>query len=124
VSSDTATLQNTVGTLDSLGIEVVYVHAALVTPELLNLLADYGIEVVGGASPDMARNNWVGTVAVDSSPALIAIWGDLMAGNSGQQLPGSIVLLDLESGLLSEGRMIMFEEIKTDLENDLVLPET
>ena len=124
VGSDAAAIQNAVGTLDELGIEVVYVHAALVTPELLNLLADYGIEAVGGASPDMARNNWVGTVAVDPTPALASIWGDVMAGNGGRQMPGSIVLLDLESGLLSEGRMILFEEIKLDLENDLVLPET
>ena len=122
--SDAAAIQNMVGTLDGLGIEVVYVHAALVTPELLNLLGDYGIEVVGGTSPDMARNNWVGTVVVDPSPALAAIWGDVMAGNGGRQMPGSIVLLDLESGLLSEGRMMMFEEMKTDLEADLVLPET
>ena len=124
VSSDAATIQNTAANLVALGVEVVYVHAELVTPELLNLLADNGIEVVGGASPDMARNNWVGTVAVDPAPALAAIWGDVVAGNGGQQVPGAIALLDLESGLLSDGRRIMFEEMKTDLENNLVLPET
>lgn len=124
MGSNTAAIQNAVDTLVNLGVEVVFVHGELVTPELISLLADRGIEVVGGASPDMARNNWVGTVFVDPVPALAAIWGDVMAGIGGHQMPGSIVLLDLESGLLSEGRRIMFEEMKTDLEDDLVLPET
>ena len=123
-ASDAATLQNAVNTLVNLGTEVVYVHADLVTPELLEILSNAGLEVVGGASPDMARNNWVGTVVIDPSPALAALWPDLLAGGPGQQLPGSVTLLDTEAGLVSEGRIRLFEEIKADLEADLVLPET
>ncbi|MBG0787222.1 MAG: hypothetical protein H0S79_19185 [Anaerolineaceae bacterium] len=124
LNSDAAALKNAAETLMNLGVQVVYVHSDLVTPELLGSLADYGIEVVGGKSPDMARSNWVGTVAIDPAPALTAIWGDVIAGIGGQQVPGAIVLLDLESGLLSEGRMRMFDEMKTELESNLVLPET
>ena len=123
-ASDPATLQNAVNSLVNLGTEVVYVHAALVRPELLESLSNAGLEVVGGASPDMPRNNWVGTVAIDPSPALAAIWADLLAGNPGQQVPGAILLLDREAGLVSEGRVRLFEEMKADLEADLVLPET
>lgn len=123
-ASDAAALQNAVDTIANLGTEVVYVHAALVSPELLNILAGTSMDVVGGASPDMPRNNWVGTVAVDPAPALAAMWADLMAGNPGQQLPGSIILLDQEAGLISEGRMRLFDEIKADLEANLVLSET
>lgn len=123
-ASDPATLQNAVNSLVNLGTEVVYVHAALVRPELLEILGNAGLEVVGGASPDMARNNWVGTVAIDPSPALTAIWADLLAGSPGQQVPGAILLLDREAGLVSEGRLRFFEEMKADLEADLVLPET
>ena len=124
LGSDVTTLQNAAATLSDLGVQVVYVHRDLVTTDLLSVLENYGIEVVGGASPDMPRNNWVGTVAIDPTPALAKIWGDVMAGIGGQQVPGAIVLLDLDSGLLSEGRRLMFDEIKTDLEQDLVLPET
>jgi len=124
VSNDSTVIQTAVANLVALEAEVVYVHGQLIAPELLNLLTDRGILIVGGESPDMARNNWVGTVAVDPSPALTRIWGDVVAGTGGQQVPGSIVLLDLESGLLSDGRRIMFDEMKTDLEENLVLPET
>jgi len=39
-------------------------------------------------------------------------------------VPGAILLLDREAGLVSEGRVRLFEEMKADLEADLVLPET
>ncbi len=124
LNSDSNTIYNMAETLSNLGVEAVYVHGDLVTPDLLNALASYGIEVVGGASPDMPHNNWVGTVAIDPTPALAAIWGDVMAGIGGQQVPGAIVLLDLDAGLLSEGRLLMFDDMKMDLEENLVLPET
>lgn len=124
LGSDAAALQNAAENLYNLGVEVVYVHGGLVRPELLTALENYGIEVVGGARPDMPRNNWVGTVMVDPSPALTAIWTAVMAGSGGQQAPGAIVLLDMDAGLISEGRMRMFDEMKNDLENDLALPET
>lgn len=122
--SDTASLQSVVDTIANLGTEVIYVHPALVTPELLNIIEGFGMEVVSGARPDMPRNNWVGTVALDPAPALTAVWADIMAGNPGQQRPGSIVLLDQEAGLISAGRMRLFDEMQADLEADLVLPET
>lgn len=108
----------------NMAVEVIYVHAALVSPDLLNALSDLGITVVGSASPDNPRNNWAGTVVLDPGPALAQIWPDVLAGTGGHQVPNGILLMDTEAGLISEGRMRLFEEMAADLEADLVLPET
>ncbi len=50
LNSDAAALKHAAETLMNLGVQVVYVHSDLVTPDLLGSLADYGIEVVGGKS--------------------------------------------------------------------------
>ncbi|MCB2214416.1 hypothetical protein KQH50_03360 [bacterium] len=108
----------------NMALEVIYVHADLVSPDLLNAISDLGITVVGGASPDMPRNNWAGTVVLDPAPALAQIWADIIAGTGGHQVPNGILLMDDEAGLISEGRLRLFEEMEADLEADLVLPET
>lgn len=108
----------------NMAVEVVYVHADLISPDLLNTLSELGIVVVGGARPDMPRNNWAGTVVLDPGPALAQIWPDITAGTGGHQVPNGISLLDDEAGLISDGRLRLFEEMAADLEADLVLPET
>ncbi len=116
--------QPVVDGLANLGVEVVYLHADLVSPELLNYLSEIGMEVVGGTSPDMARSNWVGTVALDPGPVLEGFWPGLIAGTGGQQASNAVMLTDLEAGLVSEGRLQKFNEMAADLANNLVLPET
>ncbi len=116
--------QTVIDGMSSLGVEVVYIHHDLVTPDLLNYLSEIGMEVVGGGSPDRMRNNWVGTVALDPGSALEEIWPELVAGTGGQQVPNAILLTDLDAGLLSAGRQRMFDEMAADLANNLVLPET
>jgi hypothetical protein len=55
---------------------------------------------------------------------LAQIWPDITAGTGGHQVPNGILLIDDEAGLISEGRMRLFEEMVAELEADLVLPET
>ena len=106
------------------GVEVLYVEGHLISPELLTYLADKNIKVVSDRSPDTVRNNWVGTVTTDPGPALIAIWPDLLAGTGGAQLPSAVGLTDTDAGLISEGRLRLFEEMADELEAGLVSPET
>jgi len=116
--------QPTVDTLLSNGVEVVYVPGALATPELLTYLDSVNLNVIGDSSPDIVRNNWVGTIKADPVPALRDKWSDWLAGSGGMQIPGSITILDLDAGLISEGRLRMFNEMAADLQAELVLPSS
>jgi basic membrane lipoprotein Med (substrate-binding protein (PBP1-ABC) superfamily) len=124
VGSSADTIRPLLNDYVNMAVEVIYVHAGLISPELLNALSDLGITVVGGTSPDMPRDNWAGTVVLDPGPALAQIWPDITAGTGGHQVPNSILLMDDGAGLISEGRMRLFEEMVAELEADLVLPET
>jgi hypothetical protein len=105
------------------GVEVLFVHGQLASPELLAYLAEVGIKVVGDARPDVARNNWVGTLTIDPGPALVELWADLLSGSAGVQIPGFITVKDTEAGLVSEGRYRLFENMVADLQAGLVLAE-
>ena len=116
--------QPVVDTLAINGVEVLYLQGHLTSPELLTYLADKSIKVVSDEAPDTLRNNWVGTVVTDPGPALIEIWPDLLAGSGGAQIPSAIALMDTDAGLISEGRLRLFEEMADELEAGLVSPET
>lgn len=116
--------QPAVDTLVINGVEVLYVQGSLASPELLTYLVDRNIKVVSDEVPDTLRNNWVGTVTTDPGPALIEIWPDLLAGSGGVQVPSAIALTDTNAGLISEGRLRLFEEMADELEAGLVSPET
>lgn len=105
------------------GVEVLYLPGSLATPALLSYLADLGVKVVGDQSPDMPRNNWVGTVSADPVQALKSLWEGLFTENSGSLHSAKITVSDTESGLLSEGRKRLFDEMAEDLLAGLISVE-
>jgi hypothetical protein len=116
-------VQTTVDILASNAIEVLYLQGELVSPELLTYLSTAGIKVVSDSPPDMSRINWVGTVSPDPASALPGVWEDMLAGSGGVLVPAPIILLDAEAGLVSEGRMKLFDEMSAALEDGLVATE-
>lgn len=105
---------------DNMGVEVVYVHSKLVSPDLLSYLEDLGMKVVSDQSPEFLRDNWVGTINLDPAPALELLWPDLLAGAPGVSIPAEIILTDSESGLVSEGRYRLLKEMADDLQAGLI----
>jgi hypothetical protein len=109
-----------VNSLASNGVEIVYVHGELVSPDLLSILEELGMKVVSDQPPDIVRGNWVGTLTIDPVPALENLWPDLVAGGPGVSISAAITLTDAEMGLVSEGRYRLFEEMAADLQAGLV----
>lgn len=116
--------QPLVDALVNSGVEILYLQASVLSPELLTYLAELGIKVISDGAPDMMRTQWVATLTLDPSSSLEAVWPDLISGVGGHQLPLSVDLVDLDNGLVSEGRYRLFEEVVADLEAGLVLPKS
>jgi hypothetical protein len=110
-------LINTYGDME---VEVLYVHGDLVSPDLLVIIQDLGIKVVSDRTPDVIRDNWVGTITIDPIPALKALWPDVVAGMPGKQVPAAIRLTNRDPELLSDGRYRLFEEMAADIQAGLV----
>lgn len=109
-----------ISTYDDMGVEVLYVHGDLASPDLFVMIQDLGIKVVSDHTPDVMRDNWVGTISIDPIPALKALWPDVVAGMPGRQVPAPIRLTNRDPGLLSDGRYRLFEEMAADLQAGLV----
>lgn len=109
-----------INTFDDMEVEVLYVHGDLASPDLLNYLQDLGIKVVSDRTPDVLRDNWIGTISIDPTPALEALWPDLVAGMPGVHVPAAIQLTNRDPSLLPDGRYRLFEEMAADLQAGLV----
>ncbi len=112
--------QSIVDNLVLYGVEVLYLQGDLVSSELLSYLAEVGIKVVSDSPPDLARNNWVGTVEPNPSAVLSEIWEDILGDAEGVLIPAPVTLMDMEAGLVSEGRLRLFEEMAAALDAGLV----
>ncbi len=89
---------------------------------LLDPALGLGMKVISDGDPDLARNNWVGTVTVDQGTALAGLWPSLISNAEGVQIPGAIILTNTDAGLVSEGRRRLFDEMAADLQAGLVSP--
>lgn len=118
--NDTQGVQAVINNFDVIGIDVVYVHGELATTEVLTYIAEHDIKVIGDSSPDIIRNNWVGTLTADPGPALMALWPDLLSGSGGVQMSALASLTDLEADLLSTARYRLFAETAADLALGLI----
>jgi hypothetical protein len=113
----------TVNKYSNIGVDVVYVHGDLISPELLAYLDELDIKVVSDRAPDIQRSNWVGTITADPTPALEALWPDLFMAAPGKRMSSAIVLTDRETGLVSEGRYRLFETMVAEIQAGLVSVE-
>lgn len=124
VENASSGFEGAVDLLVSSGTEILYLHGSLLSTEMLDYLAGYGLKVISDGSPDMPYASWAGTLEMDLTTGLNSIWADVASGTGGFQAPGSITLTEMNSELVSEGRYRLFEEMVADLENGLISIET
>ena len=122
VENLTSGFEPVIDSLVNYGVEVFFIPDVLVSSELLSYVASFGLKVVSDGEPDMARNNWVGTVTVNKGEALIELWPQIISKSEGVKVPGGILLTDTDAGLVSEGRSRLFDEMAADLQAGLVSP--
>lgn len=121
--SSAETYQPILDNFENNGIEILYVHGDLISPPILTAIADRGTLVIGDRHPDTIRNNYAGTILSDPATILESIWQDILDGDNGHQIPASVVLVDRNPELVSDGRYQLFLEMADNLQADLVYPE-
>jgi hypothetical protein len=109
-----------INTYREMEVEVLYVHGDLASPDLFLMIQELDIKVVSDRTPDVLRDNWVGTITVDPVPALAALWPDVVAGMPGVQVPVGMQLINRDTGLLSDGRYRLVEEMAADFQAGLI----
>ncbi|KAF0109089.1 MAG: hypothetical protein FD146_133 [Anaerolineaceae bacterium] len=103
--------------LEQTAVSVAYVYPAVATPDLLFSLTDKDMLLIGEKmpSPDF-QANWVVSLKPELFPAIQRIFPDLLAGRGGQTLGVPLTLTDVNTDLLSEGKLRLVQQTLDDLQ--------
>lgn len=97
-------------------VKTVYVYPGAGDLTLLNLLAQAGINLIGGAEPPAEfQSKWVASIFVDPIGALQEIWPRLLAGEEGISVGVPLVVGDRNEALFSVGRQRLVDELLQNL---------
>lgn len=98
-------------------VSVVFVDPDVATLDVLDTLAQRRIFLISEEMPlpDL-QENWVVSIKPELLPAIQRIFPDLLAGRGGQTIPVPLMLRDINSALLSEGKLRLVEETLADLQ--------
>ena len=104
-------------------VKVVYVYPEIATPELVDYITQSSDMLAIGETPpadENARAQWVVSIQPDIIASIKNIFTDLVAGHGGQTIPTPLLLTDVNSDLLSEGKLRLVQEVLTGLQNGTI----
>ena len=102
-------------------VKVAYVSPAIAAPELLDYMAQTGMLVISETLPDeSARDHWVTSIQPDVTSAIKNIFPDLVAGKGGQTVPTPLFLADVNTSLLSQGKLRLVQQVLDGLQNGAI----
>ena len=107
--------------LRSNAVQVVYLQAGLLDPELVGLMVDQGIYLIGPETPALApASTWVATIDSDPARVLASIWPAVMNGESQGTLQMPLRVTVQDPAKLSPGRLQFVQELIGDLAGGLI----
>ncbi len=103
-------------------VKVVYVYLDIATPELLDYITQStNMLVIGETLPDEnARAHWVVSIRPDLIASIKNIFSDIVAGRGGQTIPTPLFLAEVNSDLLSEGKLRLAQDVLAGLQNGTI----
>lgn len=109
--------QEQITTLQTWGVQTVYVQPQVAQEELLADLANSGINfIIAGPPPGGLRQHWIASLSSgDPMLELGSVWEQLLAGQGGQSVSLPLGFSAVNPDLLSPGRQGMAEDMLADL---------
>ena len=103
-------------------VKVVYVCPEVATPDLLDYITQSTdmLAISQTLPDDGARPQWIASIQPDLISALQNIFPDLVAGNGGQSIPTPLFLTDVNTDLLTEGRLRLAQDVLAGLQNGTI----
>lgn len=98
-------------------VEAVYIYPPLATLDVLTMLAEYNIKIVGESLPlEDIRDQWVTSIQPDLLAAIRQVFPELVAGQGGKEIAIPLFLTDINEALLSEGKLRLAQRVLDDLQ--------
>lgn len=106
-------------------VQTIYIPTQISSPELLAYLDKTKINIVSGQAPSGSKYaHWLASISPDPTIALDQIWPDLLASKGGASLAAPLVITDINTALLSEGRMRLIQGVLDNLGSGQINPDT
>lgn len=91
-------------------VDGLYVYPSLASDDFLSYIGTQGVLLVGTLRPDPLPGGWVMTVSPDTIKAIQSAWPQLIAGQGGLNVQSPLGLADVDSGILTAGRIRLVQE--------------
>jgi hypothetical protein len=102
-------------------VKVAYVYPEVATAELLGYMSQKNMLLIGQTLPgEDIRSHWIASIQPDTVSAIKTIFPDLIAGHGGKVLPTPLFLTDVNSDLLSPGKLRLAQNVLDGLQNGTI----
>ncbi len=103
-------------------VDGLYIYPSLANEEFLSYVGTQGVLLVGASMPDQRPGGWVMTISPDTIKAIQIAWPQLIAGQGGQNVQSPLGLADVDTGILTEGKLRLVQETLDALLAGRILP--
>lgn len=103
-------------------VETIYVHAGVVTPDLLTYIGTTGTMSIADSSPAPRPASFIMAMQPDVIQAIKTAWPGLITGQGGVNVQSPLGLTDIDEALLTPGKRRLVEETLEGLLNGTIHP--
>ena len=101
-------------------IGTVYLHPDVATTDVQNYIGTTGVYMIGTKTPEQIPAGWVMTIQPDVIKAIQNAWPGLLSGQGGIIVQSPLGLSDIDSAILTEGKLRLVEQTLSDLQAGLI----
>ncbi|NWF63185.1 MAG: hypothetical protein HXY38_02665 [Chloroflexi bacterium] len=91
-------------------VDGLYIYPSIASDDLLTYVGTQGVLLVGTARPEPRPGGWVMTITPDTIKAIQTAWPQLIAGQGGQNVQSPLGLADVDTSILTEGKLRLVQE--------------
>lgn len=105
-------------------VDTMYIYPSLASDDFLSYVGTQGVLLIGTSKPDPTPGGWVMTITPDTIKAIQTAWPNLIAGQGGQNIQSPLGIADVDTSILTEGKLRLVQETLDGLLSGRILPST
>jgi len=103
-------------------VYAIYIYPSLADADFLSYIGTQGVMLLGTSMPDPRPGGWVMTVRPDTIKAIQSAWPNLIAGQGGQNVQSPLGIADVDTSILTAGKLRLAQETLDSLLAGRILP--
>jgi hypothetical protein len=103
-------------------VYAIYTYPTLADADFLSYVGTQGVMLIGNSMPDPRPGGWVMSIRPDTIKAIQTAWPNLIAGQGGLNVQSPLGIADVDSGILTAGKLRLAQETLDSLLAGRILP--